>query len=91
MGTPTVVSRTGGLAEIVEPGRDGWLVEPGDPESLCDTLLQIFAAPKHSAEVAARGRQKVIDSYSWPAIARGTLLVYEQALQQQVQEVREIG
>ncbi|WP_198299717.1 1,4-alpha-glucan branching protein domain-containing protein [Tumebacillus avium] len=89
VGTPTLVARTGGLAEIVEHGRDGWLVEPGDPGSLCETLLQLFADPEGTRETAARGMQKAIDSYSWPAIARGTLLVYEQALQKKEQEVGE--
>ncbi|TCP53727.1 1,4-alpha-glucan branching enzyme [Tumebacillus sp. BK434] len=88
-GTPTVAARTGGLAEILDHGRDGWLVEPGDPGNLCDTLLQLFADPDGTRATAERGRQKAIDAYSWPAIARGTLLVYEQALQKKVQEAGE--
>lgn len=34
LGSPLVAARTGGLAEIVEEGRTGWLFTPGDPASL---------------------------------------------------------
>ncbi len=86
-GAPTVVSRTGGLAEIVEHGEDGWLVEPGDSNSLSETILQLFADPITCQQVAERGQQKVIERYSWPAIAEGTIAVYRRALQQREQEV----
>jgi 1,4-alpha-glucan branching enzyme len=87
LGTPTVVARTGGLAEIVEHRVDGWIVEPGDPGALSDALLQVFASAAATREVAERGHRKVTESFSWPAIARGTLAVYELALEKKAYEV----
>ena len=38
-GRAVVASRVGGLPEIVEPGRSGWLVEPGSPQALADAIV----------------------------------------------------
>jgi glycosyltransferase involved in cell wall biosynthesis len=37
-GVPVVATRVGGLPEIVQPGRTGWLVEPGSPRALADAV-----------------------------------------------------
>jgi len=83
LGTPTVVSRTGGLAEIIEHGVDGWLAEPGEASSLAGALLQVLGNREESRQVAERGYQKTIHQYGWAAIARDTVTVYEQALARQ--------
>lgn len=80
IGTPTVVSQTGGLAEIVEHEVDGWLVEPGDSAQLAATLLQILSDPERAREASARGREKTITRYGWGSIARGTMQVYEDVI-----------
>lgn len=40
-GLPAVASRIGALPEVIEPGRNGWLFEPGDATELAE-LLQRF-------------------------------------------------
>ena len=42
-GTPVVATRSGGMEEYVRPGRDGELVEPGDPEALARALEAVLA------------------------------------------------
>ena len=42
-GTPVVATRSGGMAEYVEPGRDGELVEPGDVAALSAALTGVLA------------------------------------------------
>lgn len=44
-GVPTVASRRGGLVEIIEDGRTGWLFDPEIPGSLSRILVRIAAAP----------------------------------------------
>lgn len=53
-GTPVIASRIGGLAEIVEDGRTGRLVEPGDARELAQSVLALAAQPD---QLAAMGRQ----------------------------------
>ncbi|HUH12246.1 MAG TPA: glycosyltransferase family 4 protein [Longimicrobiales bacterium] len=42
---PVVASRVGGVPEVVEHGRTGLLVPPGDPAALATALLELLEAP----------------------------------------------
>jgi glycosyltransferase involved in cell wall biosynthesis len=42
-GTPVVATRVGGLAEVVEDGVTGRLVEPGDPAALAAAVREVLA------------------------------------------------
>jgi glycosyltransferase involved in cell wall biosynthesis len=42
-GTPVIASSGGAAAELVEPGRTGALVRPGDPADLADHILRLLA------------------------------------------------
>jgi glycosyltransferase involved in cell wall biosynthesis len=43
VGTPVVATRVGGLAEVVDDGVTGLLVEPGNPEALAGAVLDVLA------------------------------------------------
>jgi glycosyltransferase involved in cell wall biosynthesis len=51
--TPVVATRVGGLAEVVDDGVTGRLVEPGDPEALATAVLDVLA---HRAEMGEASR-----------------------------------
>jgi glycosyltransferase involved in cell wall biosynthesis len=63
-GRPPVVSAIGGLTEVVEDGRTGWLVPPGDPAALAVRLASIIGEPAawRSFPAAARARYEAIFS-----------------------------
>lgn len=57
VGTPVVATRVGGLAEVVDDGVTGVLVEPGSPAELAAGVLRVLAdraAMGAAAQVAAR-------------------------------------
>lgn len=53
-GLPVVASRLGAMAELVEAGRNGWLVPAGDASALAATMREALADP---AEASRRGRE----------------------------------
>jgi glycosyltransferase involved in cell wall biosynthesis len=42
VGTPVVATRVGGLAEVVDDGVTGLLVEPGEPQALANAVLAVL-------------------------------------------------
>lgn len=89
--TAVVASAVGGIPEVVDDGVTGTLVpfEPAGPDNaapadpdryaadLADALSAVLAEPERRAAMGRAGRQRVIDHFSWRAIAHEVLGVYE--------------
>ncbi len=80
VGTPLVVARTGGLAELVEDGVTGRTFAPGNVVELASTLAQVLLDPPRAAASARAARTKVRSDFGWPAIAAQTVEVYQEAI-----------
>lgn len=57
-GVAVVASRCGGLAEIVADGETGYLVPPGDPESLAARLDLLLSDRAHAHALGVRGHAR---------------------------------
>lgn len=78
---PVIASRIGGLAEIVDDSVDGWLVPPGDVESLADRLDWMLSHPAQAAEMGEAGYNKAITQYTPERHYAGLRNVYNQAVE----------
>ncbi len=74
---PVVAFNTGGAPEVIEEGVNGHLA---DPDTLADRLARVLEDPAAAAAMGRRGRQLVEDRYSWEAVARQTVAVYEEVV-----------
>ena len=63
-GTPVLANATGGLPEIIEHGKDGWLAPPGDEQALAAAIVDLSRRPLLRARIAEEGRQKVALRFS---------------------------
>lgn len=52
-GLPVVASAVGGLTELVEDGKTGWLVSPADPKALADRLIPLLLNAREREEMGA--------------------------------------
>jgi UDP-glucose:(heptosyl)LPS alpha-1,3-glucosyltransferase len=53
-GLPVITSAASGGAEVIEPGRNGMIVDPGDDHALADALDRLRAGPAEGWAAAAR-------------------------------------
>jgi starch synthase len=67
-GVPCVGTATEAVPEIVEEGRTGLLVPPGDPVALADALLALLADPARAREMGAAGRARVLKQFLWSQV-----------------------
>lgn len=79
IGTPLVVSRSGGLAEFADGERLALTFTPGDADSLADAVNRALADPTENAQRARRARESVVADYSWSAVADRAVRVYQEA------------
>jgi glycosyltransferase involved in cell wall biosynthesis len=63
-GRPVVATRVGGVPDVVEDGRDGFLVEPGDTGSLAQRLAQLARDPELRERMGKAGRERVLPRYA---------------------------
>ena len=79
---PVVATTGGALPEVVGvSGETGLLVAPNDPEALVAAIGRLLEDPTLRAELGARGRQRVIERFTWQVTARGTAACYDAILQ----------
>lgn len=78
-GSPVVVSRVGGLAEIVDDGVDGLEVEPNSPPSLAKATVKLLLDRELASRLAKKALEKV-KTYNWESSAKKTLEAYEAAV-----------
>jgi phosphatidylinositol alpha-1,6-mannosyltransferase len=68
-GKAVVVTRAGGVPEIVEDGITGLIVEPDDPRTLGRALLDLLQNPKLAVAMGTNAQAAVRSRYGWNTIA----------------------
>lgn len=57
-GVPVIASDAGGLPEIVEPGKGGWLVPADDPAALARAITVAASDPEHLCAQGEKARER---------------------------------
>ncbi|MFC5449649.1 1,4-alpha-glucan branching protein domain-containing protein [Paenibacillus aestuarii] len=68
--TPLVLSDTGGLAEIIRHGIEGYKSLPGHTESLSWHITELLRQPESAARMAESAYQTLQRDYQWSQIAQ---------------------
>ena len=75
---PLVGTRVGGIPDLIEEGRNGFLCEPANEEDLAEKIQTLMAVDLKA--FGAYSRKLVESNFAWPQIARRTLEAYESVL-----------
>jgi glycosyltransferase involved in cell wall biosynthesis len=79
--TPLVATTAGALPEVVGPdGVTALHVPPGDPEALAAAIAHVLDDDALAARLGAAGRQRVLDRFTWRAVAEQTVAWYRASL-----------
>ncbi|MEW5976683.1 MAG: glycosyltransferase [Acidobacteriota bacterium] len=76
-GKPVLVGRVGGLPEVVDDGKTGYMVTPRDPQAIAKAILDFYTAGRQ-AEFGSNV-ERVRSRFSWDELGRTILRLAERA------------
>jgi glycosyltransferase involved in cell wall biosynthesis len=87
-GLPIVASGVGGIPELMDNGRTGLLVRPGDPKELADRLCDLMTDPARAATLGAAARAEARSCYSFDRMVAAFEGLYLTRLESQWKRLR---
>ncbi|MFB7475986.1 glycosyltransferase [Kitasatospora sp. NPDC056184] len=78
-GLPAVVTRVGGMPEVLDDGEQGFLVPPGDPAALAGAFDRLAGDPDLRARLAAAARERA-ERFDVAGAQRAVEAVYARVL-----------
>jgi glycosyltransferase involved in cell wall biosynthesis len=79
-GKPVVVTDTGGLNEVVEDGKSGFVVPSGDSKALAHAMIRILQDSARKETMGKYAKHLAETAYSWENIALKTNDLYRSVL-----------
>jgi len=79
-GIPVVSTRVGGAVDIVENGKTGILVKPGDVIEMVDSIIRLLKDRELAKSLAIEARKKVEKEYGLSRMVEDTIKIYQDAL-----------
>ncbi len=79
-GKPVVGCRSGAIPTVIDEWEDGLLVPYGDVPQLASAILELLTDEALRERLARRGREKVLERYTWDVAVARFREAYEQAI-----------
>jgi glycosyltransferase involved in cell wall biosynthesis len=77
---PVVTTKVGGIPEMIDDGKNGFLVPPANSADLAKKILCLIENPSVASEMAYRARKTVEEKFDWKLIVKKVLRVYQETL-----------
>ena len=68
-GCMVIGTRTGGIGDIIEDGKTGFLVEEKESDALSETIIMVLTSYAQKSEFCLNARQRLKSSFDWHIIA----------------------
>src|SRR5215204_3717645 len=79
-GKPVIATNVGGLPEVVEDGKSGFIVPPSAPEQLSNAMMKLIENPDLAKEIGLYGMHLSETRFSWDSIAKNIVAIYWDAV-----------
>ena len=80
MNLPVVASKLDGIAEVIEEGREGYLVDSADVSGFVERCAALLEHPAKSSELAANARTKIEARFSVERMTSAVESIYDRFL-----------
>lgn len=77
LGLPVIGTNTGGVRDVIEDGKTGYVVEPGDVHALRERIDRIASNPSIKEEMGEKARAYVVNNHSWNEITSRLSKLYQ--------------
>jgi glycosyltransferase involved in cell wall biosynthesis len=78
-GIPVISTNLGGLAEMTEDGKTGYVIAPGDPAAIADAVCRCLEGDNYE-KMSQNARRAAAEQFNWEKIAEQTAAVYRQVI-----------
>ncbi len=79
-GRPVVATRVGGIPEMIEEGKTGFLIESEDWRGLAEKISLLLRNESLRREMGKKSREKALKLYYPEIVARKTIEIYEKVI-----------
>jgi len=79
-GKAVIATRVGGMQEIVEHGKTGYLCKAGDVDSLVNAMESLINNPELTKKFGTEGKRIAQKKYDWSVVSRQIINVYYDAI-----------
>lgn len=83
-GKPVVVSDADGFLEIIENGKEGFIVPKENPEAAAEKIMQLLNDKVLASGIGQAARAAVVEKYSWKVSVDIMMKVYDDILSNEV-------
>jgi glycosyltransferase involved in cell wall biosynthesis len=83
---PTVVTKVGGMKEIVRDGITGLVVEPDNPDALANALLKLLQSKELRDSMGQAGYDHAVNTFTWQHISDQLWGFYNQITEEKLPE-----
>ena len=76
--TACIATRVSGHPDVIDDGRNGWLVPARDPAALATAMKHAILEPQATVACGLAARQTVLERLTWPILAQTYLGLYHE-------------
>ena len=81
MEKPVIATNIGGIPELIEDGKTGFLIEAGNHNDLIKKINQVFDQPVAASDMGSKGKETMQKNFNWDSIAKKFALILNRNVQ----------
>jgi ADP-heptose:LPS heptosyltransferase/glycosyltransferase involved in cell wall biosynthesis len=82
LGIPVIATSVGGVVDIIDDAKTGWLVPCADPRRMAEKIKEVFSLGGKITEIVKNARKKAEESFNLQGMVKKTLNVYQSLLKE---------